>query len=156
MSIGTTKISMLSTFLSIQEHGHKSYSCLKRQTIADRLKHFYKIDISLSAIDQHLFELKEMGFVQVYKRHGRNSDGTHYNLASNRMLTRRAFWFLFRIGIKISAWLFKKTFKPTPATIETALRPDKMQDIKNNPNLDQDGRAKAFDELVLSLKYKPV
>ncbi|KKL24938.1 hypothetical protein LCGC14_2410300, partial [marine sediment metagenome] len=114
MRMGITKISILTSFLSMQEHCKKRYTCMKRQTIQDRLKDFYLISISLSAIDEHLGELKKLGFIKVYQRRGHTPNGKIYNKASNRMITKRAILYLLIVGVKISTFLFKKIFKFAP------------------------------------------
>ncbi len=156
MRIGTTKISILSTFLSLQEHNLKSYTCMKRQTIRDRLKKYYKISISLSAVDKHLGELRKMGFIQVYQRRGRNADGTYFNKASNRMILKRGFWFLIRLGFKISILLFKKIFKRKPTTPDTVSRFNQLEKKLRQPGLDQDARAETYSAILKTLKFEPV
>gem|GEM_PF-5722773 len=140
----------------MQEHSLKSYTCLKRQTIRDRLKNYYKISISLSAIDKHLGELRKMGFIQVYQRRGRKDDGTYYNKASNRMISKRGFWFLIRLGFKISILLFKKVFKREPTTPDTVSRFNQLEKKLQESGLDQDARAETYSEILRTLKFKPV
>ncbi len=152
MRMGITKISILTSLLSMQEHCKKRYTCMKRQTIQDRLKDFYLISISLSAIDEHLGQLKTMGYFKLYQRRGRNEDGTQFNKASNRMLSRKCFWELTRLGIKISAFLFKIVVKQSPVFPKADKTPTQLQAILDDLNCSRDEQAEAYSALLETMR----
>lgn len=155
MKMGISKISILTTLLSLQEHYKKTYTCVMRKTLQDRLKRYHHISISLSAIDKHLGKLDKLGFINVYQRHGQKEDGTFYNLASNRMLTKRTFWFLLRLGIKVSAFLFKRIVKVSPIFPKQDLSQAQLNKILDSPDASQDEKATAYSALLETMKLKP-
>lgn len=155
MRMGISKISILSTMLSLQEHYKKTYTCLKRVTIQDRLKNYHHISISLSAIDNHLGELKKLGFIKVYQRRGHTPNGKIYNKASNRMITKRAILYLLIVGVKISTFLFKKIFKFAPVFPKRVLTQKQLQKIMGSPGASQDEKAEAHSAMIESMQFKP-
>ncbi len=146
---------MLTSLLSMQEHCKKRYTCMTRKTIQNRLKTFYLISVSLSAIDEHLGQLKAMGYFKLYQRRGRNKDGTYYNKASNRMLSRKCFFELTRLGIKISAFLFKMVVKQSPVYPKADRTQAELQKILEDPNSSQDEKADAHSAIIETMRLKP-
>ena len=124
MKIGKSKIVVMITILKICEKHHKTYCWPTRKKIQDIMKKIHKIDISLRAIDYHLQHLRDLKYIKSFKRSGTRPNGTHYNLPSNRQLTKKGVYFLLSLCVKVSDWI--------KAWIESGICPKYAQRHQNS------------------------
>lgn len=105
MKIGQSKLALMTTILAICVKHQKTYCWPTRKKLKILLKKYYQVDISLRAIDHHLKDLRDFGFIKSFKRTGRNKDGTMFNLPSNRQLSKKGVFYLVRSCVKVARWL---------------------------------------------------
>ena len=106
MRIGQTKIAILSIFVHLISINNKTYCWPTRKKILKLLKKIHKTEISLSTLDKHLRDLCNVNLIVSFKNTGRNTDGTMFNLPSNRQVTRKCLFFLKTLGFRIANYLF--------------------------------------------------
>lgn len=133
MQMHHTKTAILSMFLFLQQKNRRTYCWPTRAKIQWILKNIHKISVTLATIDKHLKDLNENGYIVSYRQFGQREDGTWFLKPSNRQLTKKSILLFKRLGVSISAWLYKHFFKlvdvTTPFNIKRevpALDPEKV------------------------------
>jgi hypothetical protein len=72
-----------------------------------------------------LWILNLSGLLRTFTRRGRDTDGTFYNLSSNRQITGRGLNYLKHLGINVAKWLYNWAFK--------GIKPKRYKDISDIP-----------------------
>jgi len=106
-----TQTAVMRTLYQIQVKHNRTWSWAKRSTIQKYLKKYYRISVSLSDVSYHLLILHKADLIRVFTRYGRDSNGTVFQLPSNRQITGKGVMYLKRYGIRIKNWLYNWAFK---------------------------------------------
>lgn len=106
MRPGASKTAIISTLYHLLKSNTKTYCWPSLATIQKNLAKYYGVEISIRTIKLHLQELRDFGYIKSFRRRGKNSDGTFFNLTSNRSLTLRSLVFLKSIGVKVAKYLW--------------------------------------------------
>lgn len=120
-----TQTAVLRSLYQIQIKYRRTYSWVRRSTILKLLKKYYGIDICLSTLSYHLWILRKAKIIRVYERYGRASDGTYFNLPSNRQITGKGIYHLKQIGLNVASWLYNWAFK--------GIKPSLVKHVKDIP-----------------------
>jgi len=124
MTVIPVRFGIMLVFYNIMVYHHKTYCWPTREKIQELLLKNLNRFYSLSWIDDCLGSLKKDKFIVSYRNWGRYDDGTVYNKASNRQLTKKALTWLRKAGVDVAKYLWgvakkiTKPLDPSPATRE--------------------------------------
>jgi len=105
MKLGETKFEILLVIKGLCTHNIRTFCWPSRDKMLILLNKHYNKKISLSALDQHLKDLRDDKFILSHPQKGQKEDGTWYNKVSNRQLTKKGVFYLLKRGIRITQWL---------------------------------------------------
>jgi len=148
MVLLTTKQAILLTFFDLIVYYKRTYCWPTRKTTQEIIHKKTGKLLSLSWIDDCLGWLKQNKYIKSYRNYGRYEDGTIYNRASNRQLSRKALAALTKLGKTVPHHLWgvaKRIFRPPETSTATReeLPPTKEEPPREpgeNPFLDQGHR----------------